>query len=354
MSIVDVAKLAGVSQATVSRVINGRAGVSPERAAKVRQVMDQLGYQPPPLEQRPGRRPKLDVEKAPRAQAAQDLKNGLIGVVILDALFHYTPGVLSAHIRGIERGAADYGLGVVVMYADQQTVLSPLIAADRLDGLILMGSDTSAPVMAMLNRLPAIWSSSHHGPASDTVLTGNYQIGNLAADYLLARGHRRLGFLSAMAQYPAYPARAEAFESAAQRAGVEVRLWLDDQPLSLTGQDHELTQIRTAVDALVGQLAAEQPLVSGLFVPNDMMTAVVYAALSSRGIAPGKDVEIISCNNEETYLVGLRPRPATIDIGAELMGRKSVEQLLWRIHNPRLARQVHMAVEPMLVEGGAW
>jgi DNA-binding LacI/PurR family transcriptional regulator len=68
---------------------------------------------------------------------------------------------------------------------------------------------------------------------------------------------------------------------------------------------------------------------------------------------PGRDIDVISCNNEMSYLVGLDPRPATIDIGAETIGRRSVEQLLRRIKHPEELRQVQIAVTPMLVEGSA-
>ena len=57
MSIAKVAEAAGVSHGTVSRMINGRGGVSPTTARRIQEAIDRLGYQPRPVHARPGRKP---------------------------------------------------------------------------------------------------------------------------------------------------------------------------------------------------------------------------------------------------------------------------------------------------------
>ena len=64
-----------------------------------------------------------------------------------------------------------------------------------------------------------------------------------------------------------------------------------------------------------------------------------------------KDVEIIGCDNEQVALIGLNPRPATIDVGADTMGQQAVELLLWRINNPDEDKRVQMSVIPELIPG---
>jgi len=340
MTMVDVAKMAGVSQATVSRVVNGQR-VSHQRAQQVRRAMGELGYQPPPPTRRQGRR----AAKPARPYTA------MVGVVLLDNVYRYTPGVLAAHIRGIEQGAAACGMGIAVTHVSDPDRLSPVILNGHADGYVLMGSEAHEHVLRKLQDKPSIWFGSHHGPSGDTVLAGNYQIGSLAADYLLNRGHRHLAFLSAMDWYPAYPARAEAFAFTVQRAdGTALVLTSDDPARSVDGM-REPHALRGAMQVLVDQLLAATPRCTGLFVPNDMMTAVVYPMLERAGVMPGRDIDVISCNNEAAYLVGLNPRPATIDIGAETMGRRCVEQLVWRMNNADESRQVQVAVEPVLIEG---
>ncbi|MCF7974969.1 MAG: hypothetical protein K9N55_14220, partial [Phycisphaerae bacterium] len=64
------------------------------------------------------------------------------------------------------------------------------------------------------------------------------------------------------------------------------------------------------------------------------------------GIQPGRDLEIISCNNETSLLAGLAPRPISIDIQPETIGKKAVEQLRWRILHPDDESQITIEVSP--------
>lgn len=340
MSIAEVAKRAGVSRATVSRVINQHTGVSPAIVQVVREAVDALGYQPPPLERRPGRR------SAPRTKE----NSGIIAVVLLDQHYHHTPGVFAAHLSGIEREAAEHGWDVMVVQATEASRLPSSLSSKNVDGLILMGAQADPAVRRALERFTCIWLSSHHDQSGDSVLAGNQQISRIALQYLMGRGHRHLGFLTVMSSYPAYPARAEAFRFFGQVAGATVDVFMDkaEESETLRVQDLSLLQRRIAVQ--VDRMAAMERRPTGLFIPNDMMTGMCYVALKSRGIVPGRDVDVISCNNEVSYLVGLDPRPATIDIGAEMIGRRSVEQLMRRIRHPSESRQVQIAVTPVLVE----
>lgn len=341
MSIAEVAKSAGVSQATVSRVINSVRGVSAENVRLVRQAMAHLGYTPPPLERRPGRRP------TPRAGT------GLLGVILVDQLYRHTPGVLAAHLHGMEREAAEQGCAIAFADASDSAELPGLIQGNQLAGAVLLGSHACPAVLSALELIPWVWLSSHRDAGGDSVLAGNHEIAEMATQYLVGRGHKELAFISVMSDYPAYPARAEAFRDAARRVGASVDVLLDEPTAGGGAEvDLDLSVLRKRIDGLVAQFARLSPRPTGLFVPNDMMTALVYPALVACGLRPGKDVEIISCNNEEAYLAGLDPRPATIDIGAELMGRRSVEQLLRRMRRPDETRQVHIAVSPVLIQPG--
>jgi DNA-binding LacI/PurR family transcriptional regulator len=339
MSIAEVAKRAGVSRATVSRVINKRNGVSAEIAQAVRDAVAALGYQPPPLDRRPGRRAPLVSREGP----------GLIAVVVVDDLYQHTPGVFAAHLSGIEREAAEHGLGVLVVHLKHKNKSTPALASSRIEGLILLGSSVDESAHHSLSRFTSVWLSSHHDQQGDTVLAGNQQISRIAVDYLMSRGHRKLGFLAVMSNYPAYPARAEAFQFFAASAGADVSVFMDtpDPTAPMTMQDTTVVQER--INHQVERLMTADVRPTGLFVPNDLMTAMTYVALRSRGAAPGRDIDIVSCNNEISYLVGLDPRPATIDIGAEMIGQRCVEQLLRKIRHPEESRQVQIAVTPVLI-----
>ncbi len=281
-------------------------------------------------------------------------RGGTVLVIIGDPSYRDAPGVLRAQLDGIEETAAMYGMHLRTIHYAGPADMPGSAARDGVKGLILMGVRVSEVISNQLNALPII--SFGHDPSdiSDKVLDSDYHIGQLAADYLLKRGHRTLGFLCAMFDQPGYQLRAESFEIAARRQQVPVMRFTDAQTAEVADESQVNRTLRLAIDLLVDQLAQHQPPIRGLFVPNDMMTAMVYAALQRRGVEPGRDLDVISCNNEQAYLLPLKPQPATIDIGAVTMGRRSVEQLVWRMDHLDHARTVQTVVKPVLVEAEPW
>jgi DNA-binding LacI/PurR family transcriptional regulator len=101
----------------------------------------------------------------------------------------------------------------------------------------------------------------------------------------------------------------------------------------------------------VSELAVMQPRPSALFSTGDGILPLLYPLLLTAGIQPGKDIEIVSCNNEEPLLRELHPRPVEIELHTRLIGRRAVEQLLWRRQNP-LAPRTCILLAPELVQAG--
>jgi len=102
---------------------------------------------------------------------------------------------------------------------------------------------------------------------------------------------------------------------------------------------------------IVEDFSRRCPRPTGVFAPTDLMAAVLHRLLERSGLRVGQDIEIIGCNNQESCLAGLDPRPATIDLGLETMGRHAVAQLLWRIHHPNEEPRIQIVVEPELIRG---
>ena len=82
------------------------------------------------------------------------------------------------------------------------------------------------------------------------------------------------------------------------------------------------------------ETAAASPRPDGLFIANDATTALVHPMLLRRGIVPGKDILLVSCDNEQVRLGGLVPRPLSIDIGSAEVGAVAVRRLRFRIEHP--------------------
>ena len=77
---------------------------------------------------------------------------------------------------------------------------------------------------------------------------------------------------------------------------------------------------------------------------------MVYRACGRRGIQIGKEISLVSCNNELPLLTGLCPEVTSIDICAEQIGGQAVEQLIWRLSHPE-SPLLAVSVQRQLVEG---
>lgn len=333
----EIAKLARVSEATVSRVLNRRSGVSAEKVLAVHLAMKKLGIRP-------------RVRQTTRTPLDGPLC-GTVGLLFVDQSYLCHPYLVLPKLRGVEQALTAAGVNMVVAHITDPEQLPPVIQSGQLDGLLLWGYQSPGGVLDRLRHLPSVWLTSHSDDLGAMVMQGNQAVGRLAARYLLDRGHRQLAFLNPLGRHPGISARGDGFLFAAQQAGATARRIADEQHLEKPYWDLSFDELDGKTAALVPQLLARDPRPTGVFVPGDQMTATVYRSLHARGIQPGRDMTLISCNNEEPWLAGLRPRPATIDLGAQTTGRCAAEQLLWQIRCPEEQRRIQVLVEPVLIDG---
>ncbi|MFI4911660.1 MAG: LacI family DNA-binding transcriptional regulator [Sedimentisphaeraceae bacterium JB056] len=333
-SVIDIAKEAGVSQATVSRVINGNSKVSSENVAKVEHAMDLLGYNP---RRRGGKR-----------------VNGLsassvnVAVMILSYdIFQDYSHIFNSLLRSISHSLSEQGLNAIQTFVFTKDQIPPAVKNGHVAGVILGGTSPQPEVLEELKDYPQVWISSRHDQGGDTALVGNEVIGQMAKDYLVGRGHRHLAFLCATVNHPALIARGSFFEFAAKKDGLEVDVITSSNDMLPA----DFKDLEDYLEDLVIKFIALKERPTGIFIPMDMQVAIVYRLFKKHGIEVGRDVEIVGCENDKVALMGLYPRPATIDVGADAMGRQAVELLLWRIMNPDEAKRVCISVVPELIDG---
>ena len=207
----DVARRAGVSAATVSRVLNDSPLVLEPTRARVQAAVDELGY-------------RLNA-------TARNLSIGramAIGVVVP---FFTAPSVIE-RLRGVverlgrgERREYDLMLFDVEAPEQRDGALRDLARRDRVAGLLIISLPVSDAEVDALERdgLPAVLVDAAH-PRLPRVVIDNVRGGELAAEHLLARGHRRIGFVG---DHPTNPYgftssedRRRGFRRALERAGV--------------------------------------------------------------------------------------------------------------------------------------
>ncbi len=265
----DVALKAGVSQATVSRVLNGLPTVRPEYRERVLAASEELGYRPNRLAQNLRRR-----------------KAEMIGVVVSDIENpHFTEMV-----RVIEDAAYHLGYRVLLCNSDEneekQRAYLKVLAAERVLGVILSPSNPSgAEIGELLNLgIPLIAIDRPvNDERSDAVLVDNYGGGRRAAQHLLDAGHQRIGFISSP-EIETGVQRLKGYEDVMRRAGLP--------PRSASGH----SRIGGGAEA-AEYLLREDDGLSALVIGNNLMAVGALEALRSRGLRIPEQIAIVAIDD---------------------------------------------------------
>ena len=337
-SLKQIAERAGVSVPTVSRFLSGSGYVSEDAAVRIRASVSELGYATRAV--RPGPRPK----------SLRGIRTGNIAFVSLDAVSPEEMLRMPAFpslLGGIQRALAQQGLALVLAHVHDGKVPS-VLHRNRVDGVLIMGGTPplSPNLKRALMQLPAVWCFRRHADPLgefDHVFYDNARVGDLAADYFLKRGLRRLAFLTPRATHTAYAQRRERFIPAVEAGGGSVRVF--------QAETSESVPDAACVEGLVAEMLTTGPLPEGLFVPADHDLLAAFHALRRRGVEPRGEVLLLGCNADPQFITRMHPRPATIDIQSEAVGRRAVEQLLWRVANREDAGRAETFIMPAVLEG---
>jgi LacI family transcriptional regulator len=344
MNISAVAEKAGVAASTVSLVLRNRPRVAPETRARVLAVVKELEYK----RRSPGR---------PRRKPGDPIsskRTNRIALIVPDM----TPSKLYAPIymdvlQGVEGAIHEMKKTMVLRHMTSGMATSENLLFTRLDGVLIFGEARDPELIRHLDGVPVVQLMHAASPNErwDRVTYDNARIGGMAAQYVQSRGHRHCAFIGHVCSRDdiSLQQRGIDFKSVLTAEGGQVHLMIREL-LYVTDRIH--TVHRDVMDTIVNELLSLVPRPTAVFTEADMVVQALYPALQARGIQPGRDIDIISCNNERPLLAGLRPRPATLDIHAVDVGRLAVKRLLWRIEN--LDKPVEtILLSPSLVEGDA-
>lgn len=205
----DVAALAGVGVMTVSRVVNGRGGVSPQRTARVWQAIEKLDY-------------RHNITARHLRLTGQP--TATIGVLLEDVANPFAAELL----RAVENVVSEQDCLVLCASSDGDTAreraLLNAFCARRVDGLIIMpcGPDYRY-LLPELRRGTQVVFADRPAPtvAADTVISDNFGGARLAVTHLLARGHNRIGFLGDLRRIYTAAERYRGYQAALHDAGID-------------------------------------------------------------------------------------------------------------------------------------
>lgn len=266
-----VAREAGVSVPTASKVVNGRQDVAPETRRRVTEALERLGYV---------RRPRVEPAQPP----------GLVDLVVHSLDSSWSGAVL----RGVEEAAHDAGLEVVVSAGltpprdgrPERGWMDKLTARGS-SGVLFDVAELTADQYAWLDRrhIPYVLIDPVVEPPPGVVSVGaaNWQGGVTAAEHLLGLGHERIACVAGYRRTMCSGARIAGYRSALGAAGIRHR-----PEYVRHGNFDEGTAYRRTLELLD---LPEPP--TAVFVCSDTMALGVYRALAERGLGVPDDVSVV-------------------------------------------------------------
>jgi DNA-binding LacI/PurR family transcriptional regulator len=309
-TIYDVAKRAGVSIATVSRVLNAPDRVSEETRMQVFTAIDELGFVP-----------KFEARTRARKQI------GRIGVLTP----HFTADSFVDRLRGVSAALAGLPYELVVYDvttpAQRDGYLTSLSLTHQVDGLIIIGLpfDEIMTSRLLTHQIPVVQIGTLAQPFSDRfdrIVTDDELAGHMAAEYLLMRGHRRFGFVGTGVQPDVAPdfgtSNLDGFRQALALAGVP----LPNAYVSLAS--FGLEQARQQAYRL---LELPNPP-TAIYAASDTQAIGVISAARARGLLIPDELAVIGFDDIEiAEFVGL----TTVGQPLKEAGRLAVDLLLQQL-----------------------
>lgn len=310
----DVARLAGVSAATVSYVLNnGPRGVSEDKRRRVLDAVQALGYRPNAI-----------------ARSLRARRTNIIGLVLPDSANPY----FASLARAIEAAAAAQGFLVIVASAadDPRREAEQLEALLRLqvDGMLWVPADVmgTAPAPVQPAAVPVVqvdraWDdATDGGPLHNILLSDNRAGGYLAAEHLVQLGHRRIACLAGPATHRHAQLRLEGVQECLAAAGLIL-------PPALVA--HGTWDYAAGADLVAGWAALpahERP--TAIICGNDAMAIGAIAGLAAAGLAVPADMSVMGYDDipQARYMV---PSLSTIAQPFNEIGREAVRLLLGRV-----------------------
>ena len=308
-SVKRISEITGFSPATVSNALNMKRGVNKDTAERIFQVAGELGY-------------FTGSKSLKSIKFVQFRRNGGI---IDDSPFH--PAV----IEGVEEAARENGLATIYIrlnytapdYLEQVSQLT----SDSNGGVILLATEMLEedfdPFMHCKCPIILLDGWCERQPFNG-VLINNIDSAQNAVGHLIARGHRKIGYVRGSFRIKAFQAREYGYRQALLDHGLE----LEPRWVVTVG-----TKTDSAYEGMLSYLDTKPELPTAFFVDNDLIAFGVMRALKDRGYRVPDDVSIVGFD-DVAYCTVSSPALTTIHVNKRSMGWEAVRRLLTMMDDP--------------------
>ena len=304
VTIGDVAARAGVSIATVSRVVNGRYGVATATSSRVQEVIDDLGY-----------------ESSLVARSLRSQRTNVIGVVVSDV------EPFSAELlQGVAKALHDSEFELVIYSGGRRGDAGwERRYLSRLSGTLADGVILVTPTVVEVNATKPVVAVDPHvgGSHLPTIGAQNFEGAVAATNHLIELGHRRIGFLAGRPDLESARRREAGYRSALEAAGIP----FEDDLMRVGGFTGE-----TAA-APAHELLSRDGRPTAIFAANDLSAIQVMRTADELGLTVPGDLSVIGFDNIPQSAM-TDPPLTTVDQSIQALGHEAVRVLIDLIERP--------------------
>jgi LacI family transcriptional regulator len=326
LTIQDIARLAGVSKATVSRVLNQKPDVDVLTRQRVMQIMDEYGFVP-----------------SITASGLAGGRRGMLGVLVPALTWHFIPEVVQGVAEVIERGSYELLLYSVSQEENRKAVLDRILDTRLTAGLLAVspGAFVDRLTQCYDNGFPVVMIDDQHTPTDVPWIGVDNRKGALAAvRHLVSLGHRRIAHIQGPVEYQCSQERFEGYRQGIAEAGLAFG------PALVATGDFQVSSGHTAASELL--TLAQRP--TAIFAANDHMAWGVLEFAQEYGLCVPEDIAVVGFDDTPPSRYK-QPPLTTVRQPFQEMGKRAAELLLWLIGLPRNAgddRRRPPSLEPPL------
>ena len=321
-TIVDVARLAGVTPTTVSRVINNRGYISEKTKKRVQEAMDELGYQPNEI-----------------ARSLTKQKSNTIGVIVP----HISHPYFAKLISNLENEAAKKDYKIILCNskekAEKEKQYLDMCKSNRVAGIIICSGNVESNKINT-GGVPAVLLEKNFEEGKLGIQCDNYQGGKLATEHLIECGCKKILHLSGVIdeEMPA-DNREKAFIDVCSKN--EIEYFIKKYDIDTYNQMNYYDYIKAALNEIEG--------VDGIFASSDLIAAQVIQVCNEIKIRIPEDIKLVGFDDVDISQL-TTPRITTVHQPIKEMARLSIGLIDAKYNNIEVNEKTILSIKLIIRE----
>ncbi|WP_282935302.1 LacI family DNA-binding transcriptional regulator [Paenibacillus sp. RC67] len=322
-SVKEVAELANVSVATVSRVLNNHPSVKKEYRQRVMKAIEELNYKPNIL-----------------AKNLRKQSSSTIAMVMTTIANPFYAGI----VRGAQEAIRNSGYNMIIGTTEwQANTYENMLSTSQVDGIIILSSWANKKTIQSLNeQYPVVMCNEYYDDINITYVSiDNKKAGYDAACELLRRGHRNIVYAAGSKKSSSVNDRLKGYKEALSEAGIHYNEQLIIRPTQGHGEDGQMIN-------RLNELVEQGITIDGILTHSDLMASYILKGIKENAIHVAKNISIISFDG--TFLTEIsNPGLTSIVQPAFELGFSAVNMLIQKIQNKEINKSGRLILDHQLI-----